>query len=355
MKTNLLKIVTKIVLPAILLICMSSYNANAQINVRVEHPTALPLVPNKTASIDPKKGYLVTEIKNKVYYVTDGIYQMMFIVTNEGVVAFDAPPSIGQNILKAIKEVTDKPITHVIYSHSHPDHIGSAALYPSTAQYITSEKSAQELSLHNNANGPIPFGAFVGGKPVPAPTKTFADSLTLVVGGRTIELLHTNEPAHSSDDVIVYLPKEKIAMAVDIVFPGWVPFEQVAYATDINGYINMHKYLLKLDFETLVGGHWSTLGTRQDVMNNMAYVNDLLMSLTEAIQKTDFNKAAAKSGTENINLLMENYFDAVALYASAKVEAKWKGKLSGVDVWTYNHARKLLSFVRESNVTIPAQ
>jgi glyoxylase-like metal-dependent hydrolase (beta-lactamase superfamily II) len=51
----------------------------------------------------------------------------------EGVVAVDAPPSIGQNYLKAIAEVTDKPITHVIYSHAHLDHIGAAGVFPKNA------------------------------------------------------------------------------------------------------------------------------------------------------------------------------------------------------------------------------
>ena len=48
----------------------------------------------------------------------------------EGVIVVDAPPSIGENILAAIAEVTDEPITHVIYSHSHADHIGAAGIYP---------------------------------------------------------------------------------------------------------------------------------------------------------------------------------------------------------------------------------
>jgi hypothetical protein len=55
----------------------------------------------------PGKGYLVEEIGDNLYLVTDGSYNTMFLVTDEGVVAIDAPPSIGQNYLKAIAEVTD--------------------------------------------------------------------------------------------------------------------------------------------------------------------------------------------------------------------------------------------------------
>lgn len=152
--------------------------------------------------------------------------------------------------------------------------------------------------------------------------------------------------------MINFLPKEKIAMLVDIVFPGWIPFEQVVYAQDIDGYLNLQKYLLRLDFDTLVSGHWSKLGSRQDVTNNINYINNLIIALQEAFTKIEFKTIAEKTGQTNINLLMETYFDAIAVYAAQKVENKWKDKLSGTDVWTYSHARKLLSFVRESGLSM---
>jgi glyoxylase-like metal-dependent hydrolase (beta-lactamase superfamily II) len=65
------------------------------------------------------KGYLAEEIRDDLYWVTDGAYNTMFLVTDNDVIAVDAPPTIGENYLKAIAEVTDKPVTYVIYSHAH--------------------------------------------------------------------------------------------------------------------------------------------------------------------------------------------------------------------------------------------
>ena len=59
----------------------------------------------------PKSGYLVQEIAERTYWLTDGLYQMFFLVTAEGVVAVDAPPTIGRNILRAIASVTRSPVT----------------------------------------------------------------------------------------------------------------------------------------------------------------------------------------------------------------------------------------------------
>ena len=89
-------------------------------------------------AIPPEKGYVVEEIRGGLYWVTDGSYNTMFMVTDEGVVVIDAPPSIGANYLKAIAEVTDKPINYVIYSHSHLDHIGARCKHISRKCYLHS-------------------------------------------------------------------------------------------------------------------------------------------------------------------------------------------------------------------------
>jgi hypothetical protein len=60
------------------------------------------------------KGYQVQEIRLGVYWVTDGLYNTMFVISSNGVIAVDPLPSLRANYLKAIAEVTDKPITHVI-------------------------------------------------------------------------------------------------------------------------------------------------------------------------------------------------------------------------------------------------
>ena len=61
-------------------------------------------------------GYFVEEIRDGLYWVTEGAYQVMFLTTGEGVIVLDAPPSIGEKILQAVADVTDEPITHVVHS-----------------------------------------------------------------------------------------------------------------------------------------------------------------------------------------------------------------------------------------------
>ena len=62
----------------------------------------------KGVSIPQDKGYVVEEIKDGLYWVTEGAYTAMFLTTGKGVIVVDAPPSFGDKILKAISDVTNE-------------------------------------------------------------------------------------------------------------------------------------------------------------------------------------------------------------------------------------------------------
>ena len=157
--------------------------------------------------VDQQMGYLVEEIGDGLYWLTEGVYQTMFLTTGEGVIIIDAPPSIGENILKAVASVTDEPITHVIYSHTHSDHIGAAGLYPAGVAIIAHEATAAHLGAKKDANRPVP-------------TQTFVDSLPLSVGSQTLQLDYLGVN-HEPGNIFIYAPAQKVLMVVDIVFPGW--------------------------------------------------------------------------------------------------------------------------------------
>ena len=88
-----------------------------------------PSVKAEFFEIDPKLGYAVKDMGGGVYVISDNMWQSAFLVTNEGVIVFDAPESFGKSIPSAIAKVTDKPIKMLIYSHTHKDHIGGSAAF----------------------------------------------------------------------------------------------------------------------------------------------------------------------------------------------------------------------------------
>ena len=230
--------------------------------------------------VDQQMGYLVEEIGDGLYWLTEGVYQTMFLTTGEGVIIIDAPPSIGENILKAVASVTDEPITHVIYSHTHSDHIGAAGLYPAGVTIIAHEATAAHLGAKKDANRPVP-------------TQTFVDSLSLSVGSQTLQLDYLGVN-HEPGNIFIYAPAQKVLMVVDIVFPGWTPFPDLALAEDVDGYIAAHDQILSYDFDHFIGGHINRLGTRSDVEIQKEYFNDIVQAAGKANGAMDIAEALVK-------------------------------------------------------------
>jgi glyoxylase-like metal-dependent hydrolase (beta-lactamase superfamily II) len=288
-------------------------------------PSALP-VPEaaKGPAIPQDKGYLVQEIKDGLYWVTEGVYQAMFLTTGEGVIAVDAPQTIGDKYLKAIADVTSEPVKWVIYTHTHADHIGAAKMFPATATYVAHQEVAAKLARMADPNRPLP-------------TVTFSDHYTLKAGKQTLELAYPG-PNHEPGNSFVYAPQQKVLMAVDIVFPGWVPFKNLAVSHDIPGWIAAHDAILGYGFDTLIGGHLTRLGTVDDVRTQREYVLDLKANTANALKTTDFMAIATQTGFDNPWLLFEAYLDAVAQSAAKATMDKWNGRLAAADIFTYSHA-----------------
>jgi len=278
-------------------------------------------------AIDFTKGYLVEEIRDGLYWVTEGAYNTIFLTTGEGVIVVDAPPSIGQNYLKAIAEVTDERITHVIYSHTHRDHIGAASMFPNDAVIIAHEETASQLEQRNDPNRPLP-------------TVTFEDKYTLEVGNQVLELEY-HGPVHEPGNIFIYAPNQKVLMLVDIVFPGWSPFKDLAMAEDVPYFLAAHDKILEYNFDTYVGGHLTRLGTSEDVEIQKEYFQDIQNNAAEANQQADFMAIAQEVGFENPWLIFQIYADTITQQCTDETVSKWLDKLGAVDLFTYDHCWKI--------------
>lgn len=281
----------------------------------------------KGPAIDYTKGYYVGEIKDGLYWITDGAYTTMFLTTGKGVIVVDAPPTIGKNYLKAIAEVTNEPVTHLIYSHSHRDHIGAANIFPKNVTVITQKETALMLKQRNESNMLIP-------------TVTFDDNYTLTVENQSLELSYYG-PIHEPGNIFIYAPKQKTLMVVDVVFPGWVPFKDLAMAENVSTFLSAHDKILQYDFDTFVGGHVTRLGTRQDVEIQKEYLNDIQKNSALANQQVDFMKIGQKVGFENIWLVFQVYADTITQQCYDATVPKWIDRLAGADLFTYDHCWKI--------------
>ena len=252
-----------------------------------------------------------------------------FVVTTEGVVLFDAggSPRMGESIVAKVRSVTDQPITHVVISHWHGDHMRGLqsirqafphaiiAAHPFTRDFIFESQDKwlkRRVSMVPNIRKAFAaaFDAHkdMKGRPLIAPEEawlrkglsitdeldrennrttfvvpnaTITDRFTLYLGGREIQFLHIAD-AHTAGDMIMWLPQEKIVATGDIVTAP-VPLMPSPYAKTYSSVLDAIK---RLGFTTLIPGHGA-------VETDATYV-DLLRDLFDSA--TAQMKSALASG-----------------------------------------------------------
>ncbi len=123
---------------------------------------------------------------------------------------------------------------------------------------------------------------------MPLPTVTFNDTYTLTVGNQTLELAYRGDD-HEPGNIYIYAPKQKVLMKVDIVFPGWTPFMDLAVSENVMGYLKAHDMILSYDFDWLVSGHFGRLATRKDVEVQKAYMQDIVANAQTALKTRGFH------------------------------------------------------------------
>ncbi len=268
--------------------------------------------------------------------MTDSFYTAMFLTTEAGVVLVDAPPTIGHNLLRAIGAVTrangrPSQVTHLVYSHSHADHIGASSLLGSDVVRIGHSECRTLLLRDNDPNRP-------------APEVTFEDRYTLTAGGQTLELAF-HGPNHTPDNIFIWAPGQQTLMLVDVIFPRWAPFKNVAVSQDIPGWIGAQDIAMSYPWHTLVAGHLGRLGTRGDAELQIAYVADLQASARATLQNLNPAPFFNKYGN-NAWAIFKAYFDAASAQAAAPVTKKYLGKLAAADVFTFDNAFAVLESLR---------
>jgi glyoxylase-like metal-dependent hydrolase (beta-lactamase superfamily II) len=256
---------------------------------------------------------------------------MIFLVTADGVVAVDAPPTIGNNILRAIASVTKARVTHAVYSHHHADHTGAMVLYDGARVYAQREVAG----LLRQAGDPSR----------PLPDVTFEDNLTVTAGEDRIQLAY-HGPNHSPGNIFAYLPAQRVLMLVDVVFPGWVPFAYLAESQNIPGWLEAPAQALGYPFQTFVGGHLTRLGTRDDVTIQQQYAGDLKAAAADAIDTFNIESVYASVDDTNPWAIFRGYLDGVAAQAAGAVVPRWTGTLGGADVYTQANAYQLVESLR---------
>lgn len=298
----------------------------------------LPEVKQHFWKMDASTGYAVHSVGGGVYVMSDNGWQSAWLVTDDGVIVFDAPASFGKSIPSEITKVTNKPIKVLVYSHIHKDHIGGSAAFKNIPglQIVATEPVADFLKEQQDPDRLIP-------------NVTFGAKKTMTLGGKTVELsrhfYHSN-----TGDLFIYVPSAKFMMAIDCVTSGYAPFQGFDITENFGEYLKVFDELLAYDFDIFVGGHLTDIGSKKDVLETKEFTYDVYNTVKRIHngmnQQAVVTQAAKSIGGDNEFLLFKVVLDRVAYDSIAELQPRWINRLAGVDVWLESHVRTAILYVR---------
>jgi cyclase len=214
----------------------------------------------------PATPFVTHQLKPNIYWIEGGGGNSSVIVGTNGVIVVDAKTTKagGQELLDDIAKITPKPVTTVILTHSDGDHVNGLAAFPAGVKVIAHEnnKKEQETALAAGGRGAPPADHL--------PTQVITGNRqTLTIEGEKLELFHW-APAHTSGDLIIYLPSEKIVAAGDIIATS-NPYPRIHDEKhgSTEGWITTAKEMVALDADTFIPGH-GNIQTKADIQKRIA-------------------------------------------------------------------------------------
>lgn len=209
-----------------------------------------------------------------------------FVVTRDGVVVFDAlgTPPLAEALIKQIRRITPAPIKRVIVSHYHADHIyGLQVLKAAGAEIWAHENSraylnSPELEARLAQRREELFPWVDETTQVIAPDRLLSGDVDFAMGGVHFSLRYVG-PAHSAEDLAMYVREDRVLYAGDLVFKGRIPFVGDA---DSKSWLASLDKLLAFDAKTLVPGHG---GVSRNAKTDLTLTRDYLTFIRAAMGK----------------------------------------------------------------------
>ena len=212
-----------------------------------------------------------------------------FVITPTSVVVIDAlgSPRLAERLTAEIKKRTPLPISDVILTHYHADHIYGLSYFKALGAHITAHVAAKEYIQSETAQlrlaaSRTDLAPWIDDKTHLVLADTWISGPTsLKIGGWVFELDHVG-PAHTPEDLIVFVPEEKVLFAGDLFFNGRLPF--VGKANSSQWILSLDQ-MLKHDATAVVPGHGPvSTNPKKDIAMTRDYLKYLRTSMGAAVQ-----------------------------------------------------------------------
>jgi glyoxylase-like metal-dependent hydrolase (beta-lactamase superfamily II) len=217
-----------------------TYTANSFVNYEYEAPMTAPKKFASQADLEEKKVSFTQLSEHAWAYTAEGDPNTGIVIGDDAVLVADtqATPAMAADVIRRIREVTDKPIKYVVLTHYHAVRVLGASAYQ-PQQILASQDTYDLIVERGEADKASEIGRFPrlfrNVETVPAgmtwPTITFTGKMTLWLGKLEVQLLQLGR-GHTKGDTVVWLPQERTLLSGDLVEFDATPYAGDAYFSD---------------------------------------------------------------------------------------------------------------------------
>jgi glyoxylase-like metal-dependent hydrolase (beta-lactamase superfamily II) len=228
----------------------------------------------------------VEKLKDNLYLMKGGGGNSAVFISADGVTVVDTKlPGWGKPLLDKIKTVTDKPVTRIINTHTHFDHVSGNVEFPATVEVIAHENTKTYMDQMNPVygvqTGPQPnLFKQNGGKGMPK--RTFKDKMTIGRGAEQIDLYYFG-PAHTGGDAYVVFPTLRVMHVGDTMPTRDMPImDKNNGGTAVRYSATLTKAAAVGGVDTIINGHNATTTTPADLKLYSEFIADFVKFAQDA-------------------------------------------------------------------------
>ena len=214
----------------------------------------------------------MTKLADGIYHYFGFFSSSLVVLADDGVLITDTNNELrAQSLKDEIAKITDVPVTRIVMTHEHYDHVGGSLIFEDA-----------EVFCHVNCQAAFDLFAYAVSD-VPTVAHTFEDYLALDVGGKTVEL-HYLGPGDGEATTVIYMPEEQIVVTADMYEPRALTHRNWVEDKHFVGTRHILNTISQWPLTHAVNAH--SPGTNpQDLYENVEYYNDLYAAVQEAIQQ----------------------------------------------------------------------
>lgn len=271
--------------------------------------------------LTPKKISFTRLSDNAYAYTAEGDPNSGVVVGDDSVMVVDttATPVMARELIRHIRQVTDKPIRHVVLSHYHAVRVLGASAYKSEGcEHIIASRGTYDLIVERGAQDmqseierfPRLFQAVESIPGLTWPTLTFVSEITLWLGKLEVKVMHLG-PGHTSGDTIVWLPQQHILFSGDLV-----EYQAAAYTGDghLQEWPNTLDKLRALRPDKLIPGRGPALENPEQVGAGLDYTKDFVTTLFACAKESVSAKKTLKETFQYTRSKMDPKFGRMFIY-----------------------------------------